>query len=140
MRHIIIDSHKSITIPDSRRDEYEDLLALLKDSLSVPMSEGGQVAEWVAVSCLGENHLWQDMGLRGRGELSALIDSYFRPLFKANIHDMKWKKFFYKQICAREGFTLCKSPSCGECMDYLNCFGPEAPETGDSERGRERLR
>jgi nitrogen fixation protein NifQ len=38
---------------------------------------------------------------------------------------MKWKKFFYKQICEREGFKLCKSPSCGECVDYNKCFGPE---------------
>jgi nitrogen fixation protein NifQ len=38
---------------------------------------------------------------------------------------MKWKKFFYKQLCLREGLTLCKAPSCDVCSDYALCFGAE---------------
>jgi len=114
-----------INVPEARADEYSDLLGLLMENLSVPMREGKAVSEWVAASCLGENHLWQDMGLANRCELSAIMDKYFAPLFAANVFDMKWKKFFYKQICVREGFTLCKSPSCGECVDYPKCFGPD---------------
>lgn len=115
----------AVAIPEARRQEYEDLLGLLLDNLSVEGEEAAAEAEFVAASCLGGNHLWQDMGLPDRGALSAIIRVNFRPLFDANTKDMKWKKFFYKKICEREGFMLCKSPSCGDCVDYMNCFGPE---------------
>jgi len=112
-------------VPESRMDEYEDLRGLLVENLAGSLSGATAVAEWVAACCLGENHLWQDMGLESRQELSDLMKKYFRPLFEANVSDMKWKKFFYRKICEREGFMLCKSPSCGECVDYRKCFGPE---------------
>jgi nitrogen fixation protein NifQ len=81
------------------------------------------------------NHLWQDLGLNNRGELSELMKRYFKPLAMRNTGDMKWKKFFYRQICADEGFTLCTAPSCGECDDFDNCFGEE---TGESLLARSR--
>src|SRR5512135_2463932 len=112
-------------IPPGRMDEYEDLVALLLDHKSSMGSATADVAFWVAASCLGDNHLWQDMRLNSRDELSDIMRTHFRPLFEKNTRDMKWKKFFYKQICEREGFRLCKSPSCGVCVDYDKCFGPE---------------
>jgi nitrogen fixation protein NifQ len=38
---------------------------------------------------------------------------------------MKWKKFLYRQFCAREEIYVCPAPSCGVCKDYAKCFGPE---------------
>jgi len=124
-------------VPESRMDEYEDLRGLLMENLSGRSSGGPIVAEWVAACCMGENHLWQDMGLGSRDELSVLMKKYFRPLFDTNVSDMKWKKFFYRKICEREGFMLCKSPTCGECADYRKCFGPEAADAGVSAGGGE---
>ena len=111
-------------IEAERLDEYNDLLELLLDNGSTG-AEAEQAARRIARACLEENHLWQDMNLPDRSELSRLIERNFRPLFLKNVHDMKWKKFFYKQICEREGFHLCKAPSCGACVDYAKCFGPE---------------
>ena len=112
-------------VPPGRMDEYDDLIGLLLDHRSSMGSATEDVAFWVAASCLGDNHLWQDMRLNSRDELSDIMKAHFRPLFEKNTRDMKWKKFFYKQICEREGFMLCKSPSCGVCVDYGKCFGPE---------------
>jgi nitrogen fixation protein NifQ len=75
------------------------------------------------------NHLWQDLGLNNRGELSELMNRHFKPLAMRNTGDMKWKKFFYRQICADEGFMLCAAPSCAECSDFENCFGEETGES-----------
>jgi len=75
------------------------------------------------------NHLWQDLGLRNRGELSRLMIRHFSPLALRNDQDMKWKKFFYRMICRDEGFTLCSAPSCSECCDFENCFGDESGES-----------
>jgi nitrogen fixation protein NifQ len=42
---------------------------------------------------------------------------------------MKWKKFFYKQLCDRAEVKMCPAPSCQVCNDYQNCFGSEEDES-----------
>lgn len=112
----------------SRYDEIEDLVALFKDHADPdagPPEETNCVAHALACACLGDNHLWQDLLLPSRRELSALIGRWFPRLAAKNAHDMKWKKFFYKQLCEREGLFICKAPSCGVCSDHALCFGSE---------------
>ncbi|NMG46239.1 nitrogen fixation protein NifQ, partial [Aromatoleum toluvorans] len=83
------------------------------------------LAHALATACMGNNHLWQDLGLPHRRALSQLMEEQFTTLSRRNTGDMKWKKFLYKQLCEREEIFVCKSPSCGECSDYQACFGPE---------------
>jgi nitrogen fixation protein NifQ len=83
------------------------------------------MAEHVALACLGDNHLWQDLQLASRAELSALMQRWFPELVARNHADMKWKKFLYKQLCEREALFICKAPSCDVCTDRPVCFGPE---------------
>lgn len=112
-----------------RSDEYDDLLALLLDHRCDDSVVTRDLAVFIANACMGENHLWQDMGLRNRTALSDLMRTRFPALYARNSGDMKWKKFFYKQLCERADIFICKSPSCGECVDYDKCFGPEDPAT-----------
>jgi nitrogen fixation protein NifQ len=65
------------------------------------------------------------MGFWSRKDLSAFIGHGFMPLAEKNVHDMKWKKFFYKQLCNQKGVYTCRAPSCQVCADYRECFGPE---------------
>ena len=73
-----------------------------------------------------DNHLWQDLGLGSRSELSALMARWFPALVAKNAFDMKWKKFLYRQLCEREQLLICRSPSCAVCSDHDLCFGPES--------------
>jgi nitrogen fixation protein NifQ len=75
------------------------------------------------------NHLWQDLGLANRGELSRLMMRHFVTLARRNDQDMKWKKFFYRMICRDDGFNMCVAPSCSECGDFDACFGSESGES-----------
>lgn len=106
-------------------DEYDDLVALLM-AYRVECSD---VQTWlchaVASAALHDNHLWQDMGLPSRAILSRLLTENFPQLAALNRGDMKWKKFFYRQLCERTGVLICKSPNCAVCTDYRVCFGPE---------------
>ncbi|MEO5659862.1 MAG: nitrogen fixation protein NifQ, partial [Polaromonas sp.] len=90
-----------------------------------PKQASDAVAWALACASLGNNHLWQDLCLPSRGELSALIGRWFPRLAARNTQNMKWKKFFYKQLCERADLVICRSPSCGVCADYPQCFGPE---------------
>ncbi len=111
-----------------RDDEVADVRALLLDHANPEAGTAQQrasVAEWVALACLGDQHLWQDLGFESRAELSALMAHWFPALVARNHADMKWKKFLYKQLCEREQLFICKAPSCAVCSDRPLCFGPE---------------
>ncbi len=113
---------------DSGEDALEepDLRCLLRDNATRP---GDPVAQWLAAMVarrsLRPGHLWQDMGLSSRTDLSGLLNRHFQPLARRNDRDMKWKKFFYRTLCEDEGVLVCKSPVCDTCSDLDQCFGPE---------------
>ncbi|WP_045226852.1 nitrogen fixation protein NifQ [Methyloterricola oryzae] len=106
-------------------DEFEDLLSLLLQY----RGDGSEQTRWLAYAitacCMGDDHLWQDMGLPTRQALSELLQAHFPELHARNTGGMRWKKFFYKQLCERNGSFVCRSPSCAVCSEYANCFGPE---------------
>lgn len=106
-------------------DEFIDLLNLLLRHGENQASDTRWLAHAVAACCLGDDHLWQDLGLKDRGVLSTLLSSHFPALHAANDKGMRWKKFLYKCLCERSRTFVCRSPSCQACSEYSNCFGPE---------------
>ncbi len=108
-----------------RADEAADLIALLLDHASADDEDTRWLAQAIATACLKDNHLWQDMGLPSRDALSLVLAQYFGALYQKNTRNMKWKKFFYKELCARADVPLCKAPSCAVCADFAACFGAE---------------
>lgn len=119
----------AVAAPHPRADEVEDLVALLQGHPCSPDRATSEELRWlahaVAHASLGQDHLWQDMGLPSRKLLSDLMALYFPSLAARNDRDMKWKKFLYKQLCEREQLFICKAPSCSVCVDQPVCFGPE---------------
>lgn len=110
----------------SRLLEREDLIRYLLARAARPdHAETAWMAEILVAGCLGEDHLWQDLGLWSRQDLSNLIAYNFPVVAAANRRDMKWKKFLYKQLCEAEGIYACRAPSCDVCIDYPRCFGSE---------------
>jgi len=112
-------------IDDPRALERDDVLGLLLEHRANSNMSEQWMAEIVTAACMASDHLWQDLGLWSREYLSRLMKLNFPALAAKNVHDMKWKKFFYKQLCEQEGINACRAPSCEYCADYLNCFGPE---------------
>jgi len=84
-------------------------------------ADDGEQTEWlayaIASACTGDNHLYEDMGLANRQALADLLNRHFTALFVKNIGNMKWKKFFYKQLCDRAEVKACSAPSCQVCND-----------------------
>jgi nitrogen fixation protein NifQ len=112
-------------VPPDRLDESADLRRLmLRDRAGATPSELW-MAEIVAAGCMASDHLWHDLGLWSRPDLTALMRRNFPGLAARNLRDMKWKRFLYKQLCEAEGIYTCRSPSCEVCSDYRACFGPE---------------
>ncbi|MES9965666.1 MAG: nitrogen fixation protein NifQ [Sedimenticola sp.] len=108
-----------------RGAEMDDLRKLLLSSRTTCSQFETWMTSIVIAGCLGNDHLWQDLGLWERPDLSRLMLENFRPLAIRNTKDMKWKKFLYKQLCETEGIYTCRAPSCEVCTDYTACFGTE---------------
>ncbi|MFC5356853.1 nitrogen fixation protein NifQ [Azospirillum himalayense] len=127
-RHAVGFVHLLPSLPDGSGEdaiEEEDLRAFLLDHRAAGTVEEEWLAAIVARRTLGPNHLWQDMGFANRRELNAMFRRHFPSLVALNSGDMKWKKFFYRQLCEREGLMLCKSPNCEVCDDFSACFSAE---------------
>lgn len=113
------------TLDFSRMLEKQDMEQLLRKFAVTQSDELEWIIAIIVAACLGDNHLWQDLGLWSRDDLSALLQHNFPELVAHNSKNMKWKKFLYKQLCAAEGIYLCRAPSCEVCKDYSVCFGRE---------------
>ena len=122
-------------------DESKDLLAVNRDPELLHLLLGyvavtdettntlsaTLLASLLAARAAMPGHLWVAMGLFDRTELSAAIKRHLPTLFAANNQGMRWKRFFYKQICEQNGGVLCKSPVCGDCSEYELCFDNREP-------------
>ena len=112
--------------------EFGDIVEMLWDGRS--QGAGGSHVRWaahaLACGCFGRTHLWQDMGLSGRDDVSRLLRQTFEPVFLANTTDMKWKKFFYHRVCERLDLHPCPEPSCDGCDQFANCHGAEIRMAG----------
>lgn len=114
-----------ITLDYSRIPEKDDLVQLLQGFSRQNDQETNWMINMTVTACLGLDHLWHDLGLWHRSELTALLSYNFPLLAQNNTKDMKWKKFIYKKLCEAEGIYLCRAPSCEVCTDYAKCYGPE---------------
>ena len=110
-------------------EEEQSLRRLLQRSRSTSAPLSSLLAILVARRAMRPNHLWQDLGLTNRSELSALMKRHFAPLALRNKNDMKWKKFFYRMICRDSSARRCVAPCCSECSDFNGCFGDESGES-----------
>jgi nitrogen fixation protein NifQ len=109
--------------PRAAEDEFDDIVALLLAHQSFAAQDSRWLACAIATASMADNHLWQDLGLPSRNELNLLMLTRFTALKLKNSGDMKWKKFFYRELCEAAEVPICKSPTCGECTDYKLCFG-----------------
>ncbi len=121
--------------------EIEEEEALLRELLDGCRARDDEAARWlvaiIARRSMRDDHLWQDLGLMNRGELSRMLARHFPTLAAGNVNNMRWKKFFYRRICELEGFTLCSAPHCSVCKDFESCFGDEDGMSRLAQRSRE---
>lgn len=118
----------------------DDELVMVRDLLLANSWTGGETGRWlahmIARRAMEPSHLWEDLGLRNRDELSRLLNRHFAPLASRNTRGMRWKRFFYRMLCEDDGFVMCATPVCTDCCDFESCFGAE---DGEGRLARRRL-
>ncbi len=103
--------------------------ALLAQNYSFDGPVGPWLAGILARRALEPNHLWEDLGLAERGDLSKLLLRHFGVLAGKNTRNMRWKKFLYRSLCEAEGFSMCPSPTCDACPEFDICYGDDSGES-----------
>ncbi|WFU51759.1 nitrogen fixation protein NifQ [Sinorhizobium terangae] len=121
-------SLEEVTDPEIGTEE-ELLRGLLLTHARPGDPASARFAKIIARRALRNDHLWQDLGLFDRSELSRLLATHFPNLAAGNTGNMKWKKYLYSKLCEAEGFSLCAAPSCRECHEFKGCFGSEEGES-----------
>jgi len=110
---------------------FTDLDALIFSHRAEDREE--QLADWlaraIAAASFGGRHLWQDLGVSGRDEVSLLLDTYFPSLYRRNTNDLKWKKFLYVELGEHLGSPGIQAPKCHHCDQFRICY----PAGGNTE-------
>ncbi|PMH45369.1 hypothetical protein BCU68_10725 [Vibrio sp. 10N.286.49.B3] len=110
------------TLQELKQDEWLALKTLFLEHLNSNTEHGEPFCQVLASASLGNQHLWKDLGMNSRADLSTMIKIYLPTLHASNTNNMRWKRFFYLQLCQRDGDYICRAPSCDQCSSHSECF------------------
>lgn len=99
---------KSISKDEMIRGVEELLLGYAIDG------DGKKVAKLVAQKSVLLNHLYEDLGFKGRDEMAIFMKKHFPNLAKKKPKNQRWKKFIFDSL----GF---QAPACEVCPDIDRC-------------------
>jgi nitrogen fixation protein NifQ len=97
-------------------------LLLTHASPTVHAADAHCIATIIAHACLRPDHLWRDLGLAGRDEVTWMLTRYFPTLVAMNVANLRWKKFLAAQRALSLGLQPGPAPGCPGCEDYGYCF------------------
>jgi nitrogen fixation protein NifQ len=97
-------------------------LLLTHASAAVDTNDVRCLASIIAHACLRPDHLWRDLGLAGREEVTWMLTRYFPTLVVLNVDNLRWKKFLAQQRALSLGLQPGPAPGCPGCEDYGHCF------------------
>ncbi|WP_083254168.1 nitrogen fixation protein NifQ [Pandoraea sp. ISTKB] len=101
--------------------EMREMLRRRADPILHPM-DAADMATILATACLRPDHLWRDLGLTGRDDVTALLTHFFPSLVLENTENLRWKRFL-AQVCAQAyGRAPAPAPGCPGCEAYGECY------------------
>ncbi|MYM39132.1 nitrogen fixation protein NifQ [Duganella qianjiadongensis] len=81
-------------------------------------------AHVVSAAASGSRHLWQDLGLGARDDVTALLQHFFAPFCARNTAQLKWKRFMFQQLALEQPSAAPHKPDCTQCEQHAVCFPP----------------
>ncbi|QCP49562.1 nitrogen fixation protein NifQ [Trinickia violacea] len=91
-------------------------------SATVDLGDAQCLASIIAHACLRPDHLWRDLGLAGRNDVTFMLERYFPALVAGNVANLRWKKFLAQELALSQGREPGPAPGCPGCEDYGHCF------------------
>lgn len=94
-------------------------------ALAAPQANPDDVrclAAIIANACLRPDHLWRDLGLRGRDDVTRMLERFFPEVVARNVEGLRWKKLLARELALASGATPGPAPGCPGCEDFGFCF------------------
>jgi len=126
-RHFVVGLRESATVVIGDADHAAFVAAMRElltgfASADVDRDDLLCVATIVSHACLRPDHLWRDLGLGGRDDVTAMLERFFPALVARNVDGMRWKKFLARELALTSGATPGPAPGCPGCEDFGFCF------------------
>jgi nitrogen fixation protein NifQ len=106
------------------------LLSHVRESGAADVADAECLASIITHACLRPDHLWRDLGLGGRDEVTDMLSRYFPALVARNVDGMRWKKFLARELALSLGRAPQPAPGCPGCEDFGFCFGDRSEHSG----------
>jgi nitrogen fixation protein NifQ len=103
-------------------DALRALLLHHESSLAATDADAQCLATIIATACLRPDHLWRDLGLDGRDDVTAILTRHYPQLVARNTDGTRWKKFLARELALAEGRAPAPAPGCPGCEDYGFCY------------------
>ncbi len=101
--------------------EMREMLRRRADPILHP-ADAADMATILATACLRPDHLWRDLGLTGRDDVTALLTHFFPSLVSENTANLRWKRFLAEACAKAYGRAPAPAPGCPGCEAYGECF------------------
>ena len=103
------------------------LLRVLLETWSAPeLDTTPLVSSVLTRACLRPDHLWRDLGLSGREDVTALLTRHYPGLAARNVRNLRWKQYLAYAACEHAGLPPAAAPGCPGCEDHEHCYGGAA--------------
>ena len=93
-----------------------------ESSLAATDDDALCLATIIATACLRPDHLWRDLGLDGRDDVTAILTRHYPQLVARNTDNTRWKKFLARELAGSQGCEPAPAPGCPGCEDYSFCY------------------
>ena len=119
-----IDTSPIAALPTKHRAFVSDLHDLLirSKSAGVDAADADCLASIIAHACLRPDHLWRDLGLIGREDVTRMLGRFFPTVMSRNVNNLRWKKFLAFEVAMATGQEPGPAPGCPGCEDFGVCF------------------
>ena len=80
------------------------------------------LATIIAAASLRPDHLWRDLGLAGRDDVTDMLGRHYPALVARNTANLRWKKFLAQEVAHERGDAPTSAPGCPGCEDFGFCY------------------
>ncbi|WP_321795524.1 nitrogen fixation protein NifQ [Caballeronia sp. J97] len=80
------------------------------------------LATIISAASLRPDHLWRDLGLDGRDDVTDMLGRHYPELIARNVANMRWKKFLAQEVARARGVEPTCAPGCPGCEDFGFCY------------------
>lgn len=133
-RHFVVDAGAQLSSPDFPHQApiveatHAAFVASMRDFLisraapDVDAADAQCLATILAHACLRPDHLWRDLGLAGRDDVTHMLTRFFPEVVARNREGLRWKKLLARELAWATGGVPGPAPGCPGCEDFGFCF------------------